>query len=105
MQSLASIPPLYEVDLDTLSFIDSFPEDFECFSCMMIKTDILTCRSCSATCCQACLYGFAHSAGKKIPNGQYECTVCHKVDTFLPQNKILADILQNFKFECKGPCG
>ena len=47
MQSLASIPPLYEVDLNTMSLIDTIPEgDLECPSCMVIQANMLVCKSC-----------------------------------------------------------
>ena len=88
-----SIIPLYEHDFDPTYKLDQFPNDFECPSCMMIQLEMLQCKNCEQLCCKACLDSFSHIGSKNIEKGKYECTLCHKVDFFNNQNKILHDIL------------
>ena len=89
-KSAGPILPLYEIDVDARYMIDEFPADYECPSCMMVQQEFLTCKHCEQICCKACLSGFAKQGDKKIASGQYECLICHKVDTFMPHNRIMA---------------
>ena len=100
----APIIPLMEQDFDVENMLDQFPEDFECPSCMMIMPELLECRSCHQFCCKDCLANFSKMPGKNVPNGKYECTVCHQIDSFNKQNRILQDILMNLRFQCTSKC-
>ena len=100
----APMIPLLECDFDPENILDAFPEDFECPACMMIREELLECKHCFTLCCKDCLGLFSKAPGKNIPNGKFECTVCHKVDSFNKQNKILQDILMNLRFQCTGKC-
>jgi len=96
--------PLIEADFDPENMLEQFPEDFECPSCMMIQLDMLECKHCQQLCCKGCLSQFSQVAGKSVANGKFECTICHKVDVFNKQNKILTDILMNLRFQCNSKC-
>ena len=100
----APAAPVYEVDLVMDYMLDQFPEDFECTACMLVQDNYLTCKHCSAIACVACLEGFSRSASKQVPQGKYECMICHKQDTMLPQNRILTDILGSLRFQCTKAC-
>ena len=82
--NLSNLPiiPVLESDFDPENLLESFPEDFECPLCMLIRSEMLECRHCSQTCCRECLTSFSKVGNKNIPNGKFECTVCHKVDVF-----------------------
>ena len=86
-------------DFDDSYTLDEFPEDFECQLCMMVKEDMVECPQCWALSCKDCNIAFTTKNKSGSPNqNKFECTICHKVNVFNPQNKIMKDIQMNLMF-------
>lgn len=86
-------------DYDENHHLDSFPEDFECPLCMMIKTELFECSNCHQFSCYDCNTSFsAKKNDTNIKLLKFECTTCHKVGVFQQMNPILKQILNSLMF-------
>ena len=51
-------------DFDDSYMLDSFPEDFECPLCMMVKLDLMECPKCFQLSCHDCNMSFSQKNSK-----------------------------------------
>ena len=92
-------------DFDDQYLLDSFPDDCECPICTMVKLELLECPKCYQQSCRDCNISYSSKNSKANTGlGKFECTTCHEVNVFNPQNLILKEIMHSLLFKCDGAC-